>query len=184
MANAAGARVRAFMLLLLTATLGAALGIMGDRLIAQRRTDALTTRAAIDEEATPELRETPAIVQIDSAEPAPPQQPAPTPPRQEIPAQPTESERPDPMTDFMPLRPPVPYADRMFALLDLTPEQRAAVDSLMDVQQERVRELTQRIQPRFQVITRETQQGIQRLLTPDQRTRWCLVRKHVAPGRP
>jgi hypothetical protein len=171
MANFAGARARAFMLLLLTATLGASLGVMGDRLIAQQRTGALTTGEVSEENETPDVSEAPAVEPVDSAEPAAPQKPATPAPTQRTPVEPPVMERPDPMPGFMPPRPPVPYADRMFALLDLTPEQRLAVDSLMAVQQERVRELTQRIQPRFQAITRETQQEIQRLLTPDQRMR-------------
>ncbi|HUF51765.1 MAG TPA: hypothetical protein VMN60_13145, partial [Longimicrobiales bacterium] len=43
------------------------------------------------------------------------------------------------------------------------------VDSLMVVQQARVRLLTEQVEPRFQNIMRQTQQEIQALLTPEQR---------------
>jgi Spy/CpxP family protein refolding chaperone len=169
-----GARARAFGLLLLTATFGATLGIMGDRLIAQQRTGELTAREAVVE---------PDATQVDEPQPADPVdtvKPAPSAPQPDVTAAPQTQPVPDaqipggpePMPRGFALpRPPVPYADRMFALLDLTPEQRLAVDSLMAMQQERVRELTERIQPRFQAIMRETNQQVNRVLTPEQRAR-------------
>ena len=170
-----GARARAFSLLLLTATLGATLGIMGDRLIAQRSTVELTAREVVAEPDALEVAEPQPVEPVDTVEPAPPAPqptvtttPAPQQPQPQPQAPAVDSAEPMPGGFVMP-GPPVPYADRMFALLDLTPEQRAAVDSLMVVQQERVRELTQRIQPRFQAITRETQQQVHRVLTPEQR---------------
>src|SRR5688572_3268793 len=137
-----GARARAFSLLLLTATLGATLGIMGDRLIAQQSTAELTTREVVAEPDALEVPEPQPVAPVDTAEPTPAApQPAVTTPAPQPQPQPqapvVDSAEPMPGGFVMP-RPPVPYADRMFALLDLTPEQRAAVDSLMAMQQERV----------------------------------------------
>ena len=166
-----GPRAQALALLLATATLGATVGIMGDRLLAPQREQPLVTPTPPQPVATDPVR---------APEPAPTRT---EPPVQRTPAPDTE---PQPVVGDTPAviappppqpRPNVPYADRVFALLDLTPEQRAAVDSLMDVQQLRVRELARQIQPQFRAITRETQQQIHALLTPEQRMRLRMLQQ-------
>lgn len=165
-----GPRAQALALLLATATLGATVGIMGDRLLAQQREQPL---APVSEPVTNEpvhiappepTQETQPPARTATPEPEPEPEPEDTPAVVPVPQPPQP-------------RPNVPYADRVFALLELSPEQRAAVDSLMDVQQSRVRELARQIQPQFQAITRETQQQIHALLTPEQRTRLRMLQQ-------
>jgi hypothetical protein len=66
-------------------------------------------------------------------------------------------------------RPESRYADRLGDVLDLTPAQRAAIDSIVAEEQSRVRELTEEVQPRFREIAEQTRSRIEGLLTEDQR---------------
>jgi Spy/CpxP family protein refolding chaperone len=66
-------------------------------------------------------------------------------------------------------RPESRYADRLGDVLDLTPAQRAAIDSIVAEEQSRVRELTEEVQPRFREIAEQTRGRIEGLLTEDQR---------------
>lgn len=61
------------------------------------------------------------------------------------------------------------YAERFARELDLTPEQQARIDSILQSQQERVRALRRESLPRFQEITRETRRAVEAVLTPEQR---------------
>jgi Spy/CpxP family protein refolding chaperone len=72
------------------------------------------------------------------------------------------------------------YAERLATSLELTPAQRAAIDSIMDVQQERIQELNREIQPRFRAIARETGEEIEAVLTREQRERLRGLREERA----
>lgn len=63
------------------------------------------------------------------------------------------------------------YAQRLAASLELTPTQQAAIDSIMDDQQDRLQELNREVQPRFRAIAQETREGIEAVLTDQQRAR-------------
>jgi hypothetical protein len=69
------------------------------------------------------------------------------------------------------------YADRLAESLELTAAQRAAIDSIVDEQQERVEELNREIQPRFRAIAQETRAGIEAVLTEEQRRRLRSMRE-------
>jgi Spy/CpxP family protein refolding chaperone len=69
------------------------------------------------------------------------------------------------------------YADRLAESLELTAAQRAAIDSIVDEQQERVEELNREIQPRFRAIAQETRAGIEAVLTEEQRQRLRSMRE-------
>lgn len=62
-----------------------------------------------------------------------------------------------------------PYADRLAERLDLTAEQRTAIDSIVGEQQRRVRALTTEFQPQFRAIAQETRARVEAVLTPEQR---------------
>jgi Spy/CpxP family protein refolding chaperone len=66
-------------------------------------------------------------------------------------------------------RPEARYAERLGDALDLTPVQRAAIDSIVAEEQVRVRELTEQVRPRFREIASETRDRIEELLTAEQR---------------
>jgi Spy/CpxP family protein refolding chaperone len=63
------------------------------------------------------------------------------------------------------------YAERLGATLELTAEQKRAIDGIVAEQQERVQELTREVQPRFHAIAEETRNRIEAVMTPEQRTR-------------
>lgn len=111
-----GPRGQAVIVLALVATVGALLGILGDRLISRARTDVPT--APDIERPLGGARGFPRIV-----------------------------------------------AER----LDLTADQRAAIDSILGAQQQRVQALTREFQPQFRAIAAETREGIEAVLTPEQR---------------
>ena len=65
--------------------------------------------------------------------------------------------------------------------LSLTPEQRAAIDSIRARQRSRARQLMGNVQPQFRAITSETRAQIESVLTPAQRERFQALRR--SPGR-
>jgi Spy/CpxP family protein refolding chaperone len=74
-------------------------------------------------------------------------------------------------------RPAERYVDRLARTLELTADQRAAIDSILRNQQERVQALAREVRPRFQAIARETRAGIDGVLTPEQRARLRSLRE-------
>jgi Spy/CpxP family protein refolding chaperone len=66
-------------------------------------------------------------------------------------------------------RPQVRYAERLGDVLELTPAQRTAIDSIVAEEQARVRALTEQVQPRFREIARDARDRIEELLTAAQR---------------
>jgi Spy/CpxP family protein refolding chaperone len=68
------------------------------------------------------------------------------------------------------------YGERLAADLDLSPEQRAAIDSIVRDQQQRVRALTAEVEPQFRAIAEQTRGRIEAVLTPEQRARLAELR--------
>jgi Spy/CpxP family protein refolding chaperone len=73
-------------------------------------------------------------------------------------------------------RPDERYGERLAHSLELTDAQRAAIDSIVDVQQDRVQALAQEIQPQFHAIAAEARSSIEEVLTPGQRARLHSLR--------
>ncbi len=67
--------------------------------------------------------------------------------------------------------------------LSLTPEQRAAIDSIRSRQQERMRQVMRDVRPQFRAITSETRGQIESVLTPTQRERFQALRRSRARSR-
>jgi hypothetical protein len=74
-------------------------------------------------------------------------------------------------------RPDERYAERLAYSLELTEAQRLVIDSIVEVQQDRVQVLSQQIQPQFRAIADETRSSIEDVLTPDQRARLISLRE-------
>jgi Spy/CpxP family protein refolding chaperone len=79
-------------------------------------------------------------------------------------------------------RPGERYGERLAGSLELSAAQRAAIDSIVASEQQRVRELTAEVQPRFRAIAAETRQRIEDVLTPDQRERLRGLRQERMRG--
>jgi Spy/CpxP family protein refolding chaperone len=67
--------------------------------------------------------------------------------------------------------------------LSLTPEQRAAIDSIRSRQQERMRQVMRDVRPQFRAITSETRAQIDSVLTPAQRERLQALRRSRGRSR-
>jgi Spy/CpxP family protein refolding chaperone len=79
-------------------------------------------------------------------------------------------------------RPGERYGERLASSLELSAEQRAAIDSIVMSEQQRVRELTAEVQPRFRAIAAETRLRIEDVLTPEQRERLRGLRQERMRG--
>jgi Spy/CpxP family protein refolding chaperone len=129
-------RAQAVLVLVLVALLGALLGVLGQRLLAQQ---------------------------------------APTPADE-----PHVGVRP---LERPPLRPghrargALRFAERLDEELELTPAQRAAIDSILAEERARVRQLTAEVQPRFRQIAQQTRARIDRVLTDAQRAELRRIRQ-------
>jgi Spy/CpxP family protein refolding chaperone len=69
------------------------------------------------------------------------------------------------------------YGERLHGALDLTPAQRAAIDSIVAEQQREVRQLNEEIRPRFRAIAEQTRDRIEDVLTEEQRIRLRALRE-------
>ncbi|HEX6133892.1 MAG TPA: hypothetical protein VFZ24_08010 [Longimicrobiales bacterium] len=69
-----------------------------------------------------------------------------------------------------------PYTERLAERLDLTAEQRTAIDRIVAEQQRRVRALTSEFQPQFHAIAQDTRERVDAVLTPEQRERMRTMR--------
>jgi Spy/CpxP family protein refolding chaperone len=76
------------------------------------------------------------------------------------------------------------YAERLAGALELTPEQRTAINGIVEEQQARVRELTREVEPRFRAIAGETRDRVEAVLTDEQRTRLRAMREDRVRMRP
>ena len=121
-----GPRAQAVLVLTLVAALGALLGILGDRYVAQQRSRGDDVRAGGPDR--------------------------------------------------------VRFIDRMAEHLELTDEQRTAIDSILAQQQVRVRALTREYQPQFRTIAEDTRHSIEAVLTPEQRERMRTLRRDRLRG--
>jgi Spy/CpxP family protein refolding chaperone len=61
---------------------------------------------------------------------------------------------------------------RLVRELELTPEQEARIDVILDEQQHRIRELMKDTRPRTREILKETRARVEEVLTPEQQARW------------
>jgi Spy/CpxP family protein refolding chaperone len=61
---------------------------------------------------------------------------------------------------------------RLVRELELTPEQEARIDVILDEQQDRIRELMKETRPRTREILKETRARVEEVLTPEQHARW------------
>lgn len=68
--------------------------------------------------------------------------------------------------------------DRIAAELDLTAEQRAQIDEILDEQQRRIRAIMRETRPRTREILHETRARVEEILTPEQRARWEDMHPH------
>ncbi|HSJ08121.1 MAG TPA: hypothetical protein VK936_15555 [Longimicrobiales bacterium] len=68
------------------------------------------------------------------------------------------------------------YGERLSSDLDLSPAQRAAIDSIVRDQQQRVRSLTAEVEPQFRAIAEQTRGRVEAVLTPEQRARLAELR--------
>lgn len=71
------------------------------------------------------------------------------------------------------------FLEQLEQELGLSAEQRAAIERILQEDQERVRELMREYQPRFRAIARETREKIAEVLTEEQLER----RRSLAPNR-
>ena len=69
------------------------------------------------------------------------------------------------------------YWNRIHDRLDLTPEQRAAVDTLLSRRARQLEAARHRMEPEMLLIMRTTREQIDSLLTPEQRSRLEEIRK-------
>jgi Spy/CpxP family protein refolding chaperone len=74
-------------------------------------------------------------------------------------------------------RPDERYGQRLANTLELSEEQRAAIDSIVEDQQDRVQALAQEIQPRFRALAEETRSSIEEVLDAEQRERLRSLRE-------
>jgi Spy/CpxP family protein refolding chaperone len=81
--------------------------------------------------------------------------------------------------------PGVRFSQQMAEVLELTPEQKAAIDSIMEQNRVRVRALAREYGPRFRAIVDETRQQVESVLTAEQRARMHEIqgRRRRATGR-
>ena len=70
------------------------------------------------------------------------------------------------------------FRARFAAALDLTPEQRRVVDSLMDHQLRELRRLRGESQPHIESVIHGTRRAIDSVLTPEQRERAAELTRH------
>jgi hypothetical protein len=74
-------------------------------------------------------------------------------------------------------------SDRLARELDLAPDQRARVDSLLVRQQEATRAIIREVRPRLQQVTERTRDSLRLILTPDQLDRWERMDRARRPQR-
>jgi hypothetical protein len=79
-------------------------------------------------------------------------------------------------------RPMPRYGERIARTLDLSAEQRTAIDSIVAQEQARVRALTAEVQPRFRAIATDTRVRIEEVLTAQQRDRLDELRSERMRG--
>jgi Spy/CpxP family protein refolding chaperone len=71
----------------------------------------------------------------------------------------------------------VRYGERLYGALELSAEQRSAIDGIIAEQQVRIRELNEEVRPRFRSIAEQTRGRIEAVLTDEQRERLRELRE-------
>jgi Spy/CpxP family protein refolding chaperone len=66
--------------------------------------------------------------------------------------------------------------------LDLSPSQQAGMDSLLDRQAAKLREVRERIRPQIESLLAETDREVAARLTPDQRKQFDELRTEMRRG--
>lgn len=89
-----------------------------------------------------------------------------------------------PRERFDPARARTRFSDQLARELELSAEQRVAVDSLLRLQQMRVRAVMGESQPRLQEVAAETESAIRTVLTDEQWNRWQEIRRERGGRRP
>ena len=89
-----------------------------------------------------------------------------------------------PRERFDPARARTRFSDQLARELELSAEQRVAVDSLLRLQQMRVRAVMGESQPRLQEVAAETESSIRAVLTDEQWNRWQEIRRERGGRRP
>ena len=144
-----GARTQAIIVLALVATLGALLGILGDRLLSRRNTTDVPAAG-------------PGMIG--------------GPPRGGQPGRGMQAGN------------QLRYAEWLGDVLELTPEQRATIDSLVVAGAEEVRTLRQEMEPKLREVARQTRVSIDQVLTVEQRQQLRALRQErlraLRPNQP
>jgi hypothetical protein len=149
-----GARAQAATVLALVATLGALAGVMGDRMIAQRRAEALPQGDTLNIL----TQQQPEPVQTGDR---------PLPADREVAPRPGPP-GPGPRGGGPPM-PQLRFVEMIQERIDLTPEQRTALDSIITEDRARIARITQRTKASMDSVGRSTRVRISALLTPEQR---------------
>jgi Spy/CpxP family protein refolding chaperone len=79
--------------------------------------------------------------------------------------------------EFFPRGGPLRFIEQLSEELELTPAQRAAIDSIVAEERARVRQLTAEVQPRFRQIAEQTRTRIDQVLTAEQRAELRRIRQ-------
>ena len=77
--------------------------------------------------------------------------------------------------------PPPEVNSRLMRELDLSPTQRAEIDSLLDRQAAKLREVRERLRPEIDSLLAETEREMAARFTPEQRKRYEELRKEMRP---
>lgn len=73
--------------------------------------------------------------------------------------------------------------ERFSRALDLTPDQRDRVESILETKRQRIRALRAETRPRFEEIRRSTKEEIRKVLTPEQAERFARLEEKWARMR-
>lgn len=84
---------------------------------------------------------------------------------------------PAPRNRFDPARVRLQLSARLARQLDLTPEQRVQVDSLLRRQQQEAGALMRGMRPRLDSVTTRTQSALTQILTPEQQRKFDALRR-------
>ena len=77
--------------------------------------------------------------------------------------------------------PPPEVNSRLMRDLDLSPTQRAEIDSLLDRQAAKLREVRERVRPEIDSLVAGTEREMSARFTPEQRNRYDSLRKEMRP---
>jgi len=72
-------------------------------------------------------------------------------------------------------------ADRLASALDLTPQQRAQLDTILPRRLAAFDSLRREMAPRVQALLDSSSAAIEAILTPEQRAKWATLRRQMGP---